>query len=1305
MKNTLKCTFILLCLILAYPLSSQFYKDLAEEGNLTFDEIVEQAELYFESYGKGKGTGYRPFKRWEYFSRRSLDSNGKIISNSESLKRFNKVRNTLSKNKTVGNTWVEMGPQSATNTSTWSSHIGRVSALAVDPNDADHLVIGSPGGGIWKTLDNGNVWTPIFDQGVNLSVWSMMISHANNQHYFAGVSGNGVMRSLDGGMTWSNTAGIGGTITTVLMDPISADTILGMRDNGNVYRSVDGGANWAATDAANVVTGSLYDMEFMPGNSNIVYISGRNGVYKSEDKGVTFEVLLGPWESLPDNYDDQPKMMAVTPHDPDYLYVLGSNSGGFGAVYLSTDAGATWTTQFTEYCDCVANSDCPTLNIMGYDQGSCGGQAPRDMDIVVSDTDKTEVHVAGVETWKSVDSGVTFTQSTDWRTTFSGLPFVHADVDLMQYIDGIIYFGTDGGLFTSDDGVATVEDKTTGLGIRQFYRIGVSATDYDRVSGGSQDNGTGIVNDMVWYDFVGADGMETFIDKNDEDVVYATIQFGGLYKSTNGGITLSGITNPPGSGDWVTPLEQDPIALNTLYQGRQQVHKSSDGGASWAAISDFATPPSGSNRLQEVTVAPSDNDVIYAAFQRVVYRTTNAGTNWTDVSPTTNFTNVNYISIHPTNPNKILLSLSGGDTRLVESTDGGVTWNDISNGLPNIAVQCAIYENGPSGDEGIYVATNPGVWYKDDNMATWDVLDVGIPNVNVTELQIEHTQLYAATYGRGLWKTDLIDDLDCNLTSIIELGDQICDADLGTYERDIQVTYANPPASGMLTVNGIDFPIKGSPQTITLTLPLDGLSVDVTASFSSSPACALTVNDLFTNLSNCPCNLFFDNTQLVSCNDNGTTDPVDDTFTLSINPVGDYTSATYSVTGDLMASNIPYGTPYVFDNNGAGYPVGAGEYTLVVTDDVDPICTIGSISFLTPDNCSSNYFCQDATLLTTSGTYTASGPNQGGGGSQSGRDANWFVFYPSSNGLLTVRSCLEGVDTRLLLHRGGCANLSNLEIIDDNCEQTAGGDNYASEIVDYCLDLNTEYYIEWDDRWSESGFDFEFTFVPTAFYADMDGDGFGDPNVILNECTAMAGYVMDNTDCDDTDPNNYPGNVEICGDGLDNNCDGMIDEGCTTEPCDGDYLVINTISQNIYRAEIDLDSDAQLVDGQDILFTAQNSIDLESGFEVPTGAVFEAIIDFCVPGSIANIVSDDPQDNLAMLLNGLMKKVVSSFSEKSNIEIKISNVKGSEVLSKVDFKNVEGALLTKIAELNQGIYFINISDNKKEVTQKILIVE
>ena len=158
-------------------------------------------------------------------------------------------------------------------------------------------------------------------------------------------------------------------------------------------------------------------------------------------------------------------------------------------------------------------------------------------------------------------------------------------------------------------------DLSSGLGIRQFYKIGISQSDPVIVSGGSQDNGTSVFRaDAQWYDWLGADGMETFVDHSDSNILYGTSQFGSLYKSINQGASYQESTfgdfDGDGSpdGNWVTPFEQDPTALNTIYTGYKQVYKSTDGGNNWNSISqDF-----GSN-LDHLKIAPSNNQIMYAA--------------------------------------------------------------------------------------------------------------------------------------------------------------------------------------------------------------------------------------------------------------------------------------------------------------------------------------------------------------------------------------------------------------------------------------------------------------------------------------------------------------------------------------------------------------------------------------------------------------------------------------------------------------------------------------------------------------------
>ncbi len=149
-----------------------------------------------------------------------------------------------------------------------------------------------------------------------------------------------------------------------------------------------------------------------------------------------------------------------------------------------------------------------------------------------------------------------------------------------------------------------------------------------------------------------------------------------------------------------------------------------------------------------------------------------------------------------------------------------------------------------------------------------------------------------------------------------------------------------------------------------------------------------------------------------------------------------------------------------------------------------------------------------------------------------------------------------------------------------------------------------------DDGGFNSGAIYFIDCCGTQYFLDNDGDGYGDPTVSLDGCAAPVGYVIDNTDCDDNDPNNYPNNIEIC-DGLDNNCDGIIDEGCGPEPCDDFNLVINNITQDTSRAFINIYSDAIINQAIPVQFNAGTDIDLNTGFEVVGTTVFEVLINPC----------------------------------------------------------------------------------------------
>lgn len=456
------------------------------------------------------------------------------------------------------------------------------------------------------------------------------------------------------------------------------------------------------------------------------------------------------FETAPLPFSDGVKMMAVSADNPNLVYVLEESGGLFGGFYKSTDSGNSF-----------VKLDHGSNNYFGYSSSAddTHGQAPRDMDIIANPNDANEVHIAGILTWKSNNGGANFNITSQWTpggASGENIGYCHADVDIMEYIGGKIYVGSDGGLFVANN-PATVNtnyytDLTQGLSIRQFYKIGISQSNPVIVSGGSQDNGTSVLqSNGTWNDWLGADGMETFVDKNDNNILYGTSQYGSLYKSSNGGNGYSGLSQPDNkTGNWVTPFEQDPVLANTVYVGYDQVYKSTNGGSTWTAISQNF----GGN-LNQMKVAPSNSNIIFASIGSSLYKTSNGGTsNWVSLSGFSG--NINSIAIHPTNPSKVAIATTGTQ-KVYVSDDGGATWSSILLDLPNFSAQALVWED--NGNDGLYLGMNYGVYYTDNTISVWQPFSVNLPNVIISELEINTVtnEIYAATYGRGLWKSNTYD--------------------------------------------------------------------------------------------------------------------------------------------------------------------------------------------------------------------------------------------------------------------------------------------------------------------------------------------------------------------------------------------------------------------------------------------------------------------------------------------------------------------------------------------------------------------
>ena len=728
---------------------AQEYLKMMESETYTVQEIIDNGEAYFAERDQGKGSGYVQFKRWEYNAKRLMNEAGYLPKTEAVLaeiENYNAYLNTSSATRqSLTDNWEELGPQDWNATTSWNPGVGRITGIAIDQNNSDHMIVGANTGGVWKTIDGGENWMPLGDYFSNLRVYSVTIHPANSNHYFFGSTNGLIYHSLDAGATWNLLGDMGSSsVNKILVHPTDPSIIFATSQNGGIRKSSDGGLNWVAA----VTDSQGYDIEFKPNNPNVVYATGTN-----------FHVSYNGGESFSTNvtFESAPKMIGVSPSDENVIYVLEASGGSFGGIYKSVNAGFT----FSEL-------DHEGRNYFGYDTAGfdSGGQAPRDMDIAVNPEDANEVHIAGVLTWKSTDGGENFSCTSDWvpgNAENANIGYCHADVDLLLFNGTTLFAGTDGGIFKAEDTANVTaeyyEDLTAGLGIRQLYKIGITQTPEVIITAGSQDNGSSFYSEAEgWKDWIGADGMEGFIDKDNSNKMFGMIQFGGVYRTFNGGQTTSGISIPS-QGNWVTPFEQDPMLTDVIYIGLNRVYKSVASGNNWTAISQEL----GGN-LDQLKIANSNNLVIYTSRGGLLFKTVDGGaTDWFQLpSPGGS---INSIAIHPTNPEKIAVATTS-NSKVFVSEDGGLSWLNYKFNLPGFSALALVWDN--NGEDGLYLGMDYGIFYIDNTLNEWQPYSTNLPNVIINELEINSAdgKIYAGTYGRGLWASPYVPHL-LNTTSLL----------------------------------------------------------------------------------------------------------------------------------------------------------------------------------------------------------------------------------------------------------------------------------------------------------------------------------------------------------------------------------------------------------------------------------------------------------------------------------------------------------------------------------------------------------
>lgn len=689
--------------------------------------------------------GFSQYKRWEWMMAPRVDRNGRRFDPSlayREMEEYKKKYGTFS----AGN-WTIIGP---TNSIPSGGGAGRLNFVRFDPNDPNTIYVGSPAGGLWKSSNGGASWSSNTDQlSQVIGCTDIAIDPTNsNIMYLATGDGDagdtytiGILKSTDGGLTW-NTTGLSyymantRQISKLLIDPANTSTILAASSAG-IFRSTDAGATFTLVQA-----GSFKDMEFKPGDPNIVYTAGTE-FYRSTNNGQT-------WSKITTGIAAAATLsriaIAVTPHDNNYVYLLAAKAAtdyGFEGIYRSTNSGQTFSKVTTS----------TPSNVLGWNSngGDTGGQGWYDLAIAASPADKNEIIVGGVNIWRSTNGGSSFSINGHW--TGSGAPYVHADVHDLIYVSGSTYFaGCDGGIFKTTNGGAAWTDLSDGLQIAQMYGFGQSTTNANLLIQGWQDNGTNRYNG-TWSQVMGGDGMLCFIDWNNNQNMWGSQYEGSLNRSTNGGNSWSNATgNINETGAWVTPWSQDPVASGTIYAGFQNLWKSTNGGVSWTKISTLTNTAN----VTTFAVSPANNQVIWLSKPGGLYKTSNGGTTWVTVSNVPPGT-ITGIACSNTDANKAWITYSGfnNSNKVFQTNDQGVSWINLSASIPNIPVNCIAYQD--NSNDAIYIGTDVGAFYKDAGLNIWQPFSNGLPNVIVTQLSIHYATntIRASTYGRGMWESGL----------------------------------------------------------------------------------------------------------------------------------------------------------------------------------------------------------------------------------------------------------------------------------------------------------------------------------------------------------------------------------------------------------------------------------------------------------------------------------------------------------------------------------------------------------------------
>ena len=683
---------------------------------------------------------------------------------------------------------------------------GRIVDLAVNPNNTSEYYVASGSGGVWKTVNAGVTYTPVFDGEGSYSIGCVTLDPSNpnivwvgsgeNNNQRSAAYGDGVYKSEDGGKSWKN-MGLKNSehIGKIVVDPNNSDIVFVAAygplwsDGGDrgIYKTTDGGKTWNAVLTVSKYTG-FNEVWMDPRNSHVLYacahqrqrkvftyIGGgpESAVYKSTDGGTSWNKIMN---GLPSGVDIGRIGLAISPLNPNCLFAIVEAADDKGGFFASTDMGASWEKRGTY--SSAGNY---------YQEIFCD---PKDINKIFAMNTILQVSVDGGRTFKAlgerskhVDNHVIWVEPANTNH---------------------MLVGCDGGLYESYDGGQYWNFKGN-IPVTQFYKVSLDNTfPFYYVYGGTQDNfslggpsrttsGNGIAN-SDWFVTAGGDGFESQADYEDSTIVYAESQYGGLVRfDRNTGEKvdirpIEAVGDAPYRWNWDAPLLISRHDHKRLYFGSDKLFRTDDQGNTWKVISGDLSRGIDRNKLtvmgkvwsvdavaknqstdvygQLTTIAesPLDENILYAGTDDgLIHVTTDGGKNWTKIDnipgvPQQTYVNMIIASGHNKNVAYVAFNHHRyGDFKpyLFKTRDGGKTWTAIQNNLPERGTVYCMAEDHVNPDL-LFAGTEFGVYFSIDGGGKWIQLKGGLPTIAIRDMEIQRrdNDLVVATFGRGFYVLD-----------------------------------------------------------------------------------------------------------------------------------------------------------------------------------------------------------------------------------------------------------------------------------------------------------------------------------------------------------------------------------------------------------------------------------------------------------------------------------------------------------------------------------------------------------------------